>query len=278
MKLIDILKESLKEGNNPFGKVVYHGSRSKFDLNSLDIDRVSLARNSDGTIIKETGSERYGVGFYVSLDLWLDNPGDFYDRVLNPVHKEGTKGNESAQKYTGNDVPGYIYQVDLSDDINLEEYGYKNIDGKNVRKQQKDTLLAEGIDGLYDGKTEAVILNKDKIKSIKLAYKAEKLMKQIIPLKTDGIDSWYQFTNNSDRREASDPANWVCVKENNLDSYLKQELGDYFKFLNYEKFQIYSNAPKEVDDFPLRDIPSKYNVKDYKFLKVHSAFPDWEKV
>jgi hypothetical protein len=273
MNLIDILKEILQEGNNPFGKVVYHGSRSKFDLNSLDTDRVSLTRNQDGTIIKETGSERYGVGFYVSLDLWLNNPGDFYDRVLNPVHKEGTKGNESAQKYAGVDVPGYIYQVDLSDDINLEEYGYKNIDGKNVRKQQKDNLLAEGIDGLYEGKTEAVILNKEKIKSIKLAYKAEKLMKQIIPLKTDGIKYWSQLHMDKDRREAKDPANWVCVKEINLDSYLKQELGDYFKFHDYKGVQVYTNAPEEVDDFP-----GKYNIKDYKFLEVHSAFLDWEKV
>jgi len=157
IKLLDLIKEILQEGNNPFGKVVYHGSHFKLDLNSLDIDRKSLTRNLDGTIIKETGSERDGVGFYVSLDLWLDNPGDFYDRVLNPVHKEGTKGNESAQKYAGNDVPGYIYQVDLSDDINLEEYGYKNIDGRNISKEQKEKLLAEGIDGLYDGKTEAVI-------------------------------------------------------------------------------------------------------------------------
>jgi hypothetical protein len=273
IKLLDLIKEILQEGNNPYGKVVYHGSSFKLDLNSLDIDRKSLARNLDGTIIKETGSERDGVGFYVSLDLWLNNPGDFYDRVLNPVHKEGTKGNESAQKYAGNDVPGYIYQVDLSDDINLEEYGYNGVDGKNVRKGQKDKLLAEGIDGLYEGKIEAVILNKEKIKSLKLVYKAEKLMKQIIPLKTDGIEYWSHFHNKENRRKALDVANWVCVKEINLDSYLKQELGDYFKFYNDKEVQVYTNAPKEVDDFP-----SKYNIEDYKFLKVYSDFPDWEKV
>ena len=151
IKLVDILKEILQEGNNPFGKIAYHGSPKLFDFNSLDITRVSLAKGVTGEFIEETASELSGVGLYITLDLWMNNPPEWYKQVINPVFDEGTKGSQSAQKYAGNVLPTYIYQVELADDINLEGYYYKDMDGRNLSKNQMDILLKEGIDGLYDG-------------------------------------------------------------------------------------------------------------------------------
>jgi len=277
IKLIDILKEILKEENNPFGKISYHGSPKIFDLNSLDIARSSLARTVTGDFIEETASELSGVGLYVTLDLWIDNPPEWYKHVINPVYNEGTKGRQSAQKYAGIILPTYIYQVELADDINLEKYDYKDMDGQNIRKNEMDILLKEGIDGLYDGKVEAVIINKDKIKSFKLAYKAEDYMTQIFQIDMTKINAWSDVSphNYKTVNQAIDESTWMCVKKDKLKYYIEQILGNtYNEIYNYKDKKLYSNAPKEAMDFP-----KKYNIKDYKFISVsESSINNWVKV
>jgi len=301
IKLLDLIKEILQEINNPFGKVVYHGGSKKFDLNSLDIDRKSLARSPDGRIIRETGSEQTGVGFYVSLDLFENFPDDFYDRILNPVYKEGTRGNESANKYahiSHDGFPDYIYRVVLSDDINLEKYGYKNIDGRNVSKEQKEKLLAEGIDGLYNEKTEAVILNKDKIESLDIAYIAEDLMTRISPIKMDEVKSWNDVpTSDFGASQGIDQNKQIQMSNENVDKYLKETLKVPYIFESFSsKDYIATNAPKEVidavyneewdDEKNMTDTTKqdearkKYPVKNYKFYYVqpYEGFYNWKKV
>jgi hypothetical protein len=297
IKLLDLIKEILQEGNNPFGKVVYHGSSKKFDLNSLDIDRKSIARGLDGRIIRETGSEQTGVGLYVSLALWMNDK----KNILNPIYKDGFMGNESAEKYAhiSNDgFPDYIYKIVLSDDINLEKYGYKNIDGRNISKGQKEKLLEEGIDGLYDGKTEAVILNKDKIESLDIAYIAEDLMTRITPIKMDEIKSWDDVpTSDSGASQGIDIYKQVQMGNENVDKYLKETLKVPYVFESFSsKDYIVTNAPKEVTDAVYNEewddeknmtdttkqdeARKKYPVKNYKFYYVqpYDGFYNWKKV
>ena len=218
IKLLNLLKEVLQEGNNPFDKIAYHGSKYKFDLNSLDIDRVNLTRDITGRIV-ETASSQRGVGFYITLNLWLTNGEEWYSHIYNPIYKEGTKGSESAAKYAGSDTPAYIYQVELDNDINLEKYGYKNIDGRNVSKQQKEALLKEGIDGLYEDKSEAVILNKDKIKSIKLAYKAEERMKEVTAVDINKVKYATEFLSPYQYKNFEIQMEYIHIPPNTLDSY-----------------------------------------------------------
>jgi hypothetical protein len=297
IKLLDLIKEILQEGNNPFGKVVYHGSSKKFDLNSLDIDRKSIVRGLDGRIIRETGSEQTGVGLYVSLALWMNDK----KNILNPIYKDGFMGNESAEKYAhiSNDgFPDYIYKIVLSDDINLEKYGYKNIDGRNISKGQKEKLLEEGIDGLYDGKTEAVILNKDKIESLDIAYIAEDLMTRITPIKMDEIKSWNNVpTSDSGASQGIDIYKQVQMGNENVDKYLKETLKVPYIFESFSsKDYIATNAPKEVTDAVYNEewddeknmtdttkqdeARKKYPVKNYKFYYVqpYDGFYNWKKV
>jgi len=297
IKLLDLIKEILQEINNPFGKVVYHGSSKKFDLNSLDIDRKSIARGSDGKIIRETGSEKIGVGLYVSLALWMNDK----KNILNPIYKDGFMGNESAEKYAhiSNDgFPDYIYKIVLSDDINLEKYGYKNIDGRNISKEQKEKLLAEGIDGLYDGKIEAVILNKDKIESLDIAYIAEDLMTRISPIKMDEVKSWNGVpTSDSKASQGIDIYKQVQMSNENVDKYLKETLKVPYIFESFSsKDYIVTNAPKEVTDAVYNEewddeknmtdttkqdeARKKYPVKNYKFYYVqpYDGFYNWKKV
>jgi hypothetical protein len=297
IKLLDLIKEILQEGNNPFGKVVYHGSSKKFDLNSLDIDRKSIARGSDGRFIRETGSEKTGVGLYVSLALWMNSK----KNILNPIYKDGLAGNESAEKYAhiSNDgFPDYIYKIVLSDGINLEKYGYKNIDGKNISKEQKDKLLAEGIDGLYDT-NEAVILNKDKIESLDIAYIAEDLMTRITPIKMDEIKSWNDVPDTGGRAIIlmSDIYKQVQMSNENVDKYLKETLKvPYILKLPSSKDYIATNAPKEVTDAVYNEewddeknmtdttkqdeARKKYPVGNYKFyyIQPYDGFYNWKKV
>ena len=276
IKLVDILKEILQEGNNPFGKIAYHGSPKLFDFNSLDITRVSLAKGVTGEFIEETASELSGVGLYITLDLWMNNPPEWYKQVINPVFDEGTKGSQSAQKYAGNVLPTYIYQVELADDINLEGYYYKDMDGRNLSKNQMDILLKEGIDGLYDGNVEAVIINKSKINSFKLVYKAEDYMTQIFQIDMTNINAWSDVSPHNYKiiNQAIDQSTWVCFKKNELESYIKQILGNtYNEIYTYKGIKLYSNAPKEAMDFPKR-----YNIKDYKFISVsESLINNWVK-
>jgi hypothetical protein len=297
IKLLDLIKEILQEGNNPFGKVVYHGSSKKFDLNSLDIDRKSIARGSDGRIIRETGSEKTGVGLYVSLALWMNDK----KNILNPIYKDGFMGNESAEKYAhiSNDgFPDYIYKIVLSDSINLEKYGYENIDGKNISKEQKDKLLAEGIDGLYDGKTEAVILNKDKIESLDIAYIAEDLMTRITPIKMDKVKSWGDVpTSDYGATRDMDIYKQVQMSNENVDKYLKETLKVPYIFQSFSsKDYITTNAPKEVTDAVYNEewddeknmtdttkqdeAREKYPVGNYKFyyIQPYDGFYNWKKV
>ena len=274
-QLAGILKEELgvlQEENNPFGKVVYHGGKYLMTYDSLDLGRTSITRDATGRIV-ETASDMKGVGLYVSLDIWVDDPSQ-NNKIINPVFKEGSKGLESAQKYaTGKSLgypPAYIYRVELADNINLESYGYKNIVGRNIGKDQMEALLKEGIDGLYSGKTEAVILNKDKITSFKLVYKAEDNMLMVQPGDKNKINKWMDARGKENYIEDE----WVAIKKNTLDSHLKQILGNEYTELNNDgKSRIFSNAPEDSIEHP-----SKYSVKDYKFYYVKNEFLDWVKV
>ena len=274
IKLLDLLKEVLQEGNNPFSKTSYHGSKYKFDLNSLDIDRVNLTRDITGRIV-ETASSQKGVGFYITLNLWLNNGEEWYSHIYNPIYKEGTKGgSESAAKYAGSDTPAYIYQVELDNDINLEKYGYKNIDGRNVSKQQKEALLKEGIDGLYEDKSEAVILNKDKIKSIKLAYKAEERMKEVTAVDINKVKYTTEFLSPYQYKNFEIQMEYIHIPPNTLDSYLTKILGGKYTILGDPKKPSYvaSNIPEDY-----LNKPSKYDRTKYKFYTVGSGYQYWVK-
>ena len=273
IKLLNLLKEVLQEGNNPFGKTAYHGSKYKFDLNSLDIDRVNLTRDITGRIV-ETASSQRGVGFYITLNLWLTNGEEWYSHIYNPIYKEGTKGSESAAKYAGSDTPAYIYQVELDNDINLEKYGYKNIDGRNVSKQQKEALLKEGIDGLYEDKSEAVILNKDKIKSIKLAYKAEERMKKVTAVDINKVKYATEFLSPYQYKNFEIQMEYIHIPPNTLDSYLTKILGGKYTILGDPKKPSYvaSNIPEDY-----LNKPSKYDRTKYKFYTVESGYQYWVK-
>lgn len=295
IKLLDLIKEILQEESNPFvGKIVYHGSSFKLDLNSLDMTRSSIARNPDGTIIKETGSEKTGTGLYISLDLWFKQQDSNF--ILNPVYKEGTQGYEPAVKYAGDPPNAYIYQVELADDINLEEYNYKNLNGKNINKDERDMLLKEGIDGLYESNVEAVILNKDKIKSLKLAYIAKDLMTTIAPIKMDEITSWDGIPFRS-RNVKTDNYKQIQIGNENVDKYLNETLKAPNKVYDLSgKDFIVTNAPKEIidavytgewddeknmEDTTKRDeARKKYPVKNYKFYYVnpYRGLRNWKKV
>ena len=273
IKLLNLLKEVLQEGNNPFGKTAYHGSKYKFDLNSLDIDRVNLTRDITGRIV-ETASSQRGVGFYITLNLWLTNGEEWYSHIYNPIYKEGTKGSESAAKYAGSDTPAYIYQVELDNDINLEKYGYKNIDGRNVSKQQKEALLKEGIDGLYEDKSEAVILNKDKIKSIKLAYKAEERMKKVTAVDINKVKYATEFLSPYQYKNFEIQMEYIHIPPNTLDSYLTKILGGKYTILGNPKkpYYVASNIPEDYENSP-----SKYDITKYKFYTVKSGYQYWVK-
>jgi hypothetical protein len=274
IKLLDLLKEVLQEGNNPFGKTAYHGSKYKFDLNSLDIDRVNLTRDITGRIV-ETASSQTGVGFYITPNLWPDNGEEWYSHIYNPIHKERTKGvSESAAKYAGSDIPAYIYQVELDNDINLEKYGYKNIDGRDVSKQQKEALLKEGIDGLYEDKSEAVILNKDKIKSIKLVYKAEEWMKEVKAVDVNKVKYRANFLSFDQYKNFEIQMEYIHIPPNTLDSYLTKILGGKYTILGNPKkpYYVASNIPEDYENSP-----SKYDITKYKFYTVKSGYQYWVK-
>jgi len=173
-----LVESTLNELKLP--NILYHGSKFKFDFNSLQLSREGIQKNND-----KTGSSERGYGFYVTKDLWTisRNPlSKTYDkRLIQPLYKEGTFGHESAEKYAGNAIEGssYIYAIELADDINLDQV--ENI--YNVEKTTALKYLEKGIHGSYNmqshGVQEVVVFTKDKIKSLKLIYYADKTMLKV---------------------------------------------------------------------------------------------------
>jgi len=178
IKLVDIIKEIMNPSDD-----FYHGTGWEITLPSLDMERANVAQYG-----RRTGSSVYGTGLYVTRDLWSSQDTHYED---NPVFKQGTRGTQSAEKYakgwsnrsdekgvwTGNH-PIYIYKVKLKPDFKSVDDSSKDLpsskyDMRSIDSQQRKELLAMGIDGI-DAGNEQLILNKDKIASITLAYKATK--------------------------------------------------------------------------------------------------------
>ena len=174
IKLVDIIKEIMNP-NEDF----YHGTGWELTLPGLDMERTNVPKAG-----RTTGSTLSGTGLYTTKDLWSNQ--DAHDET-NPVFKDGTRGPQSAEKYAKGysknkvdlttDHPIYIYKVKLKPDFNLVDDSSKDFpsgyDMKNINPQQRKELLAQGIDGINAG-DEQILLNKDKIASITLAYKATK--------------------------------------------------------------------------------------------------------
>jgi hypothetical protein len=174
IKLVDLLREIMKPSED-----FYHGTGWEITLQNLDMERTNVPKAG-----RTTGSSLSGTGLYVTRDLWSSQDAHYED---NPVTKEGPKGVESAEKYakgysknrvdltTGH--PIYIYKVKLKPDFHSVDQGSKELPNRvnmqNVNKEQRKECLALGIDGIDLGQ-ESLILNKDKIASITLAYKATK--------------------------------------------------------------------------------------------------------
>jgi len=173
IKLVDIIKEIMNPSED-----FYHGTGWEITLPSLDMERANIAQYG-----RRTGSSVGGTGLYVTRDLWSSQ--DAHDED-NPVFKQGTKGTQSAEKYakgwsdrsdekgvwTGKH-PIYIYKIKLKPDFHSIDSSklQSPYDMRNINSQQRKELLAQGIDGI-DGGNEQLVLNKDKILSITLAYKA----------------------------------------------------------------------------------------------------------
>jgi len=171
IKLVDIIKEIIDEGQINMG-TVYHGSDKLITLESLQ-----LTRTSDMLGSSHRGSARVGgVGIYVAKDLWRDGYQKYKEEL--PAYREGTFGNNSAEKYAivasffnnGSKVtaPLYIYRVEISPKANIQS-------GQNpqITPNEATTYREQGIDGLLDNYGEGVILNKDVITSFTLAYRAD---------------------------------------------------------------------------------------------------------
>jgi hypothetical protein len=168
----------------------YHGTGFTITLDNLTLTTTGRVT---GGVAGRTSSANNGTGLYVTRDLWSDGA-THYDEN-DHIFKQGTRGRHSAEKYAykwhkrtdsqGNFTGGhpiYIYEIKLKSDFNsLDEYdrsgelekAVPNIDVRNINKEQIQQLIAAGIDGI-DMKNEQVILNKDKIQSFNLAYKATK--------------------------------------------------------------------------------------------------------
>jgi len=185
IKLVDLLKEIM----NP-SETYYHGTGFPITLSNLTL---TTTNRVTGGVAGRTASANNGTGLYVTRDLWSD--GMVHYNENDPIFKQGTRGRHSAEKYaykwhkrtdskgtfTGGH-PIYIYEIKLKSDFNsLDEYdrsgklekAVPNIDVRNINKEQIQQLLAAGIDGIDMG-NEQVILNKDKIQSFNLAYRATK--------------------------------------------------------------------------------------------------------
>jgi len=177
IKLVDILREIMNP-NEDF----YHGTGWEITLQNLNMERANIAQHG-----RRTGSSVNGTGLYVTRDLWSSNTPHYED---NPATKEGTRGNESAEKYAygwnkrsddkgvwTTNHPIYIYKVKLKPDFYSVDNSSNDLpigyDMRNINPQQHKELLARGIDGIDEG-SEQLVLNKDKIESITLAYRATK--------------------------------------------------------------------------------------------------------
>ena len=177
IKLVEILREIMNP-NEDF----YHGTGWEITLQNLDMERANVSQHG-----RRTGSSVHGTGLYVTRDLWSSQDTHYEDDL---VTKQGTKGLQSAEKYakgwsrksdekgiwTG-DHPIYIYKVKLKPDFNSVDSSSNDLprgyDMRSISSQQRKELLTQGIDGIDEGE-EQLVLNKDKIASITLAYKATK--------------------------------------------------------------------------------------------------------
>jgi hypothetical protein len=284
-KLAGILNEEETQKNNPFGKVVYHGSSFKLDLNSLDIARASLTRDASGNIVKETTSEKSGNGFYVTKDLW-SHPYNTVDKgnmsYLIPAYKEGKSGPESAEKYSMHGDQNYIYQITLKDDFNFEKYDYMGIDGRNVSPDNLNKLLSKGIDGLYNNDIEAVILNKDKIASLKLIYTAKDTTKSIVIVDSQKA-KWHQIFSTSNKDIPYIIPQYV-VKPQDVEKIVSEKMGGPFINMGDPKKIIYTNIDKnrleEFDEaYNNGTVNEKFPITNIKVIIVNNFIaPNWEKV
>ena len=172
-----LLRRVIKE-NEDKDNTFYHGTGWDITLQNLDMERSNVVQHG-----RRTGSSAHGTGLYVSIDLWSSQDATYDDDL---VKKQGTKGLQSGEKYakgwskksdekgiwTG-DHPIYIYKVKVKPDFNMVMYSPPGYDMRSIDRQQRRELLSQGIDGIDHG-DEQLILNKDKIQSITLAYRATK--------------------------------------------------------------------------------------------------------
>ena len=180
IKLVDIIKEIMNPSED-----FYHGTGWELTLPGLDMERANVAQYG-----RRTGSSVNGTGLYLTRDIWGDNYAHYDNYQDNPFFKQGSKGPQSAEKYARGwskksddkgawtfNHPIYIYKVKLKPDFNSIDDNSKDLptkyDMRNINSQERKELLAMGIDGIDEG-DEQLILNKDKIASITLAYKATK--------------------------------------------------------------------------------------------------------
>jgi len=236
MKLTEIYNQILLENSSGDGKTFYHGTTYKIDLNNLDLSRKSVDMKGK----THTGSSQSGTGLYVTSDLWMNG----YDYIKNPIRKEGSVGQESAEKYATNDNEGFIYRITLSNDFRFEDYNYMGFNGFNIRAEDSKKILESGVDGLTDGKHESVILNQNKITSFEGAYYNDGndiRMDYIANVNVEGsnITSWRQA--GDPRKVKMDPKGIIMVAPEDVEGIVSERFnGNYCKVSN----KVFANIPQ----------------------------------
>lgn len=233
-------------------KIFYHGSNNLFDLNTLQTDRSKFdSETKKDTSDKSTGSsQKFGNchGFYLTKDLWSGPKRD--ERIYQPLYNEGTSGNESAEKYAyqlfSTKKIAYIYQIELTDDVNLQQGTDACVDNTEY-----NNYIKNGIDGLY-GSNESVIFNSKKIKSLVPIYYADSTCYIVSEL--------VRGTPNND--------NAIIVPYEYINYALKQKLGDVYRLVDTRKdgSWLYYDGKKGED-----------SVKNPVLVKQHNYPFDWKK-
>jgi len=222
--------------------IVYHGSGNKLELDSIEINRENLVN------IDQKGTGSKGYGFYVTKDLW-DNSRDNDKRIFQSLYKEGTKGNQSAEKYAqwsfDKTKKAYIYKIELNSNIKLK---YNN--DANVTKEELQEYIKAGYDGLSD-KNEGVIFNKEKIKSLKLIYYADDFMIEVAEFEKGKI--------NHD--------NAKIIPQKYLNVLLKKSLGETYKFAYKTKKENYPVYWDNLEDAKKAMIVMRFQILDWKKIK-----------
>lgn len=151
-------------------KIFYHGTTTKIDkLDTL------FRQNNPIPVGRMTGSSNYGTGIYFTPNLGFDESNPSYSdsgRIQN------TYRGENAYKWAYDDNEGYIYIMKLKPNANIVNQHFSppndenfSFNYQNIEMDKYKVLRENGVDGVYSGVDELVIINTDAIQTFKLYYK-----------------------------------------------------------------------------------------------------------